>query len=98
MLDGDRFLGTLLTAIGSERDVDLCDSWLAQCLDAMPNLVEMTDTYGGTVFLNRAALDYFGPEKTWAKTAAERDCCFYHPEDRNLKRDARTRVSQRNQA
>ena len=67
------------------------ESTLAQCFDALPSPIAMTNASGLITFYNRAAFQYYGPRIAWAKTPAERDPLF-HPNDLPRRRAARDRV------
>lgn len=60
---GERFLASWVSASGyvGSPDVDLCDTLMAQCLDALPLAIWITNAGGGIAFYNRAAYRYYGP-------------------------------------
>ena len=64
---------------------------MAQCLDAMPDAIIVTNAAGDTVFFNRAALRFFGPRVTFAVSAADREE-FYHPDDYLAGQEVRNEV------
>ncbi len=79
------------SVVQSPLEATAPDRLMAQCLDALPELIEMTDARGQAVFFNRAAFQYFGPGIVWPKEQ-DRLC---HPDDHEARREARDKVLRR---
>lgn len=92
-IGGDRCLAGLLSEAGrpSSPDIEFCDTVMAQCLDALPIMLWVTNVRGGITFHNRAAYQYHGPRIALGTLPYERADLFHH-EDFPLKNAARERV------
>lgn len=89
----DHCLTGLLPETGGvvSPDSEFCDTMMAQCLDALPVMIWVTNARGGITFYNRAAYQYHGPRIALAREAHERADLF-SPEDFVTKSAARARA------
>ena len=90
---GDHCLTGLLPETGGSAtpDSEFWDGMMAQCLDALPVMIWVTNARGGITFYNRAAYQYHGPRIALAREAHERADLF-SPEDFATKSAARARA------
>ena len=90
---GDRFLTALLLEAGhaGSPEVTLCDTLMAQCLDALPVMLWVANAKGDVVFYNRATYQYYGPSIAPARPGGRAEALF-HRDDSERRRAAHRRV------
>ena len=95
---GNQILRSLLSGcdVPVTGEMELCDQLAAQCLDALPVMLMVLGPRSESVFFNRAAYCYFGPQLAWVKTLAQREQ-LVHSDDLDAKRATLEKMRQTGQ-